>query len=753
MKSRLTPLALACSILAAPTSELAAQSDDLLEEVVVTARKKSETLFEVPIAVSVLGDVFFEKTGFNTLDTVVKFVPGFDYSPTNTTRAQGTQIRGISTFSFSDGFESSVSTVIDGVVMGREAQGFFDLYDIESLEVIKGPQGTLFGKNASAGVVNIITKKPEYEFSGGGDISYGTFDELRVRGTVTGPLVEDKLAYRLTFSSHDYDGRVDNNLAGEDDVNDKDTWSLRGKLLWEPTDRLSALLTFDTVEENNACCLPTYRLAGDPSFLFDFALNPGVLQLQDALDQFGITADENNRDVAVFYDRINQESEANGVSLTIDYDLGWSTFTSITAWRDWEIDEFNEADQLSFSNVNNRNGTESDSEQVSQEFRLFGDINDRISYVAGLYYFDQDLGADGTVFVEIALPFPPFFNVATNARRTVETTSLAAFSEFTFDVTDKFSLILGGRFTDEEIEATYVRSARPLIEGFPFASNFGPDVAGAQKEDDTDFSGRVIGRYTFNDNISSYLTWSRGYKGVGIDVAESVNIAAIANAGGLPVLKPERPTLVELGLKGRFFDNQLSINSAFFTQKVENLQTISSDSEGQVLNLSIEEVETKGIEIDATYRPAGLEGLTLLGTLTYLDTEYKDFPERPDLVGEPLSNVPEWQTSLIANYDFGLGASGYDAFARAEWSWQDDKNTAIGGGDFNDIDDYSLLNLRAGVTSPSGRYSATLSVENVTDENYPFAVFGTSYAAVDGMTRAQFLGPPRLYRLTVGVDF
>lgn len=320
MKYRYTTLslAMASSLLLTPNLSTA-EGLTVLEEIVVTARKQNESLIDTPVAVSVIGAEFFEQTGFNSMADIVKFVPGFDYSPTNTTRANGTRIRGISTFSFSDGFESSVATVIDGVVMGREAQGFFDLYDVESIEVIKGPQGTLFGKNASAGVVNVRTRKPEFEFSGGSDVMFGTDNELRVRGTVTGPLIEDTLAYRLTGSSHVTDGKLNNAFPGQDDVNDKDTWSLRGKLLFQPSDNLSALLTVDTVKEDNACCLPTYLTSNDDIAIIANAYTENAIQLQAALDEFGIEPGEGNRDAAIFDDRINQESEAGGVALELNY--------------------------------------------------------------------------------------------------------------------------------------------------------------------------------------------------------------------------------------------------------------------------------------------------------------------------------------------------------------------------------------------------------------------------------------------------
>ncbi|MEM8497980.1 MAG: TonB-dependent receptor [Pseudomonadota bacterium] len=726
----------------------------VLEEVVVTARKQPETLLETPVAVTVLDSTFFEASGFNTMDDVVKFVPGFDYSPTNTTRANGTKIRGISTFSFSDGFESSVATVIDGVVMGREAQGFFDLFDIEALEVIKGPQGTLFGKNASAGVVNIRTKKPDFEFGAAGDFTYGSFNELRFRGSVTGPIVDDVLAYRLTGSKHEYDGKTDNALPGQDDVNNKDTWSLRGKLLYTPTEKLEALLTVDTVKEDNACCIATYRVAGEPSFLLGLALNNtnnNVAQLQDSLDQLGITPGPGNRTVAIFDDRINQESEASGIALELNYEFDWATLTSITAWRDWEIDEFNEADGLSLSDVNNRNGTESSSEQFSQEFRLAGSINDSISYVGGLYFFDQDLDADGTVFIELALPFPPFFNVATNARRTVDTKSSALFGEFTFDLTEKVSLILGGRYTDEEVSATYDRVATPILAGAPFGFFFGPDLSGRETVDDTNFSGRAIVRYFVSDDTMTYLSWSEGYKGAGIDVAESSNAAAITTPGGLPVLPPEIPELWEFGFKTRLFDNRLAINAVLFNQSVEDVQAISTDGQGNTTNLSIDEVLSRGLELDLQY--AATDNLTFSATVTYLDVTFEEFVERPDIEGTAYFDVPEKAISFTSDYRFDIGAAGYTGFVRGEYFWQSEKNTSLGGGANRDVGSYGLLNLRAGVSSPDDKYSVTISAENVTDQDYPSFIFGTSFSALDGVSTAQYLGDPAIYNITIGAKF
>lgn len=744
-----------------------------LEEIVVTARKTSESLEETPIAVSVLNDEFFDETGFNTIAEIVKFIPGYDFSPITTTRAASPSIRGISTFSFSEGFESSVATVIDGVPMGREAQGFFDLYDVERVEVLKGPQGTLFGKNASAGVVNVVTKKPEYEYSAGVDATIGSRGERRVRGSVTGPLIDNELAYRITGSLHQNDGMLDNKLAGEDDLNSKDTWSVRAKFLYEPSDELSALLILDKVDEDNNCCIASYNQVGSKAQLIAGALGglfggndpflftqiPGsVLHLEEALADAGVNPGPSNRAVALYKDDVRQKSDAEGVSLEISYQMGDTTLTSITAWRDWQIDETNDQDLLGESDFLNFSGAAATAKQVTQELRLNGLVSDSVSYVAGLFYFDEEQTADGGNAINIALAHPLFgdvLNFRNRAVRKVDTTHLALYGEVTWDVTDRFSLILGGRYTDEEKDAVldYTVYAVDPNYGFNTLGFVGPSISGSQSVDDTDFSGRIIARYSFADGVNGYVTWSRGYKGAGIDVTTGVRAVNIKPGQQLPVVDPEIPTMIELGFKGLFLDNTLSVNTAVYHQTVEGYQRINANQDDTFTqNLGIDEVESQGVEVDLTYATP-VEGLTLAAALSYIDVTYSKYVQIPAAEGEPLAFIPEKAASFIGTYRFDL--AGWDAFTRVEYSWQDEKNTT-GGVIPNprfDVDSYGLLNLRFGATSPSGKYSATLAVENAADEDYIHYVGSSIYGLFDGTTNIQYLGPDRFVRFTVGAKF
>jgi iron complex outermembrane receptor protein len=334
----------------------------------------------------------------------------------------------------------------------------------------------------------------------------------------------------------------------------------------------------------------------------------------------------------------------------------------------------------------------------------------------------------------------------------VETTNKAIFGELSWDVSDKFTLIAGGRFSDEKKEAEFSRMGTVIDPNFGFHTLFGGDFAGKQKSDDTDFSGRVIGRYNITDNVNTYLTWSRGYKGPGFDVGDGASGDYSVEPGGLPFVDAEVPTLWEIGFKGWFLDSSLSLNTALFHQSVEDLQTIKALPDGGVSNLAIGEVVSDGFEADFMYITP-VEGLTFSGSLTWLDVVYEKYLQQPQLEGEKFEGIPEWAFSLIGHYDFQVGGSGWSGFVRAEYSWQDEKNTSESGFDRNAVDDYGLLNLRASFTSPTGDYSATIAVENATDEDYPYWIGGSTFSALGSTATSQYLGPDRIVRLTLGAKF
>ena len=267
------------------------------------------------------------------------------------------------------------------------------------------------------------------------------------------------------------------------------------------------------------------------------------------------------------------------------------------------------------------------------------------------------------------------------------------------------------------------------------------------------YPGRVIARYFWTDSLMTYLTWSQGYKGPGIDVAESANAGFLAEPGGLPVLDPEVPTLYELGAKVRLLDDTLVLNTALFYQSIEDLQAIATDQFGVGRNLSIDEILSTGIETDLIWAPASIDGLVITMGVSYLDTYIEDFTDRPDLEDQRFRDVPRWGYSLTGDYRWNLGEGGWQAFVRGEVTGQSEKNTNLGDDPTADVDPYTLVNLRVGLVSPDERYRITLMAENIFDEDYPHFVFGSSYAALDGTTRSQFLGDPATYAIQFAVSF
>lgn len=713
--------------------------------IVVTARKAAEPLLESPLAVSVVEGAFLGTTGLVEIERVAEFVPGFDITPASTTRATGPKIRGISTFSFSNGFESSVATVVDDVVFAREAQGYFDLYDVEAIEVVKGPQSTLFGKNASAGLIIIRTHNPLFEPSAYARMRVGNYAAVRLEGAVSGPL-SSKVAVRLAAIRNRRAGFIDTPLSGEADLNDKDGFGIRAKLLALPSERLTVRAVFDYARENDRCCVPTFRTAGAPTPALTIARNPGTLQLRDALSLLGIQPGPNNRRAALVAQSARNRATTRGASLTLDYELGGLTASAISAWRRFGLKDVNEADGVSTSEISNTLGAHSQAEQVSQEVRIAGAVSSALDLVAGLFYFDQTLTSNGSATVELALPVPPFFNVLTVTRSRVRRRSLAAFAEATVQFMPRTAVVLGARLSADRVYGNLRREAVPIISGLPFGAIFGGDLAGRTSLRKTGFSGRINLRHYLGPNLAAYATLSRGYKGPGIDVSITADARATKVPGGLPVLPSELTMLREAGLKGQFAT--LSFALVIFDQDLRDLQTIQTDSTGALTNLSIDRIASRGGELDLQLRPFGSDAFVLRGSLAYLDIDIAAFAARPDLEGKPLRDNSRWSWSVAAAYRTGLSAR-LDVLLQLESVGQSAKLSSTNLEEFSRVPARAIFNLRVGLATKDERLSARLAVENVFDKTYPRFIYGSPYRTLDGATSAQFLGEPR--RVTISL--
>ena len=504
-----TALALMAAFATTTTAEAA------INELFVTAQKRTQNIQDVPIAVTALESSFLEKTGFANIYDLEDYAPGLSFTQAQTSTQATVLIRGVATSGQNAGLEPSVGTFIDGVYRSRTGAAVLDFVDVERVEVLRGPQGTLFGKNTTSGALNIVTKKPEYEFGGQAEVSVGNLDYVSAKGTVTGPVVDEKLAARFAAYVTDREGFIDNVTLGTK-LNDINRWGVRGQLLFNPNDDWDIRLIADYSETDEACC-GGGTLFNGPTDLALAAVGGTVIS-QDRFD---------DRIVAVDFDPIS-ETEDYGVSLEMNWDVGSHTLTSITGWRRYDFlgqvkSDFTDAPIVSL------NSQDWSQEAFTQELRISNDESERLRYTAGFYYFNQDLDLDeqlrfgsaanlyldliGAINADVsagltdafggllsgdpdnptpitaivapgalaaANPFPDGSGV--NDFYEQEHESWAIFAHGTYDVTDQFSITAGLRYLEEEKELTAAFNEVPAggvtIPAFTLPITTTPDISG-----------------------------------------------------------------------------------------------------------------------------------------------------------------------------------------------------------------------------------------------------------------------------------
>ncbi|APL95993.1 TonB-dependent receptor [Sphingobium indicum] len=625
---------------APPVAEGATETSDI----VVTATRRAEPLQKVPIAISVVGGDILRSENRAGLQGISTIVPSLNFRNTASAKDQALFIRGLGTVSTSPGVEPTVSTVIDGVVLARQGQASMDLMDIDHIEVLRGPQGTLFGKNASVGAVNIVTRAPGDEFHGFFDLGYYTGgDEWRARAGVSGPLGE-KVAFSLTGAYSHYDGNV-TNVFDNSTVNGFRNAGVRGKLQFKPTEDLTITLIGDYADARNTTpqgvvssttliAYPTNAVTSFPAFAT--AVAPVVPSAE-------------NRSINSNY-FTNAEDKNYGLSAQIDWNIGDYTLTSITAWRGWKNDQAQDQDRLprattAFAQQHDIGNLHFD--QYSQELRLASPKGQFIDYQVGLFYFQGDdteryqrtttLGT-GASFVGVA-------------NYSVSNKSYAGFGEANLHFTERFRGTLGGRVTRDELTYSFARtSTSPTpVTGIQTAFTAGGNTS------NTGFSGRAGVQYDLTPKAMAYFTYGRGYKGPAYNVAFSM----------LPqdtsALSPETSNSFEVGLKSRFFNDMLRFNIAAFLDKFKNYQvnffdTFNGSPVTRLINAG--RVSTRGVEVDVALQPSRAFTLSAGGAYTNARVDNFTCPVGAaascQINGQPLPYAPKWKGNVRASYEIPL---------------------------------------------------------------------------------------------------
>lgn len=691
-----------------------ASAGNLLEELVVTARKREQNLQAIGAGVSLLSGREIAQAQLRSADDLGSLIPALNVQASSGPATSSFNIRGIGTRTFSPGVEPSVSTMLDGVVMGRSGMAFFDLVDVERVEVLRGPQGTLYGKNASGGVIHVITSDPAAEFEGKVSATAIEENEYRLNGTVSGPIT-DSLGYRLTGSIVD-DGGFSKNVLGDTRVNGTENYNIRGKLLWNVTDTIELLWISDYSESECECTLLSIR---------------GVLESpnqQNYLDQlFPVIPSADNQDVN--NDQLTfSEIQASGHSLTLNWELDNHVVTSITAYRDWSSEGIVDLDNLPSNPIalSFPGPPTSDQDQFSQEIRLASSPQEWGSYVVGAYYFEQDIESASRVVTSLLAPFiPPTTRVAST---TVGIENLALFGEINFNIAENLELILGGRYTQDDIKYdTVVMGTDNLV--------FPPDGEASDSLDDSDFSEKIALQWSLDDQRMLYASYVAGYKGPAFDTSLVARDSFV---------KPETSDAFEVGLKSSWLDGRLVLNIAAFYAEYQDFQAEASVDDniddqlpGNFLVVNAGEVTTKGLEMEFISRPTDQWALT--GGIAYTDGTIEEFPggncsggqkfrgECPlgfqDLSGGELPYTPKWKLNLASMYTIAPADSAFDIALGANLRAQSDILYELSQDEFTRQDAYAIVDLSAGIKGREHAYTITAFVKNVFDKNYATLIF------------------------------
>ncbi len=741
--SALPLAALAWAVIATPAlAQAAAPEDDSgSAEIIVTAQKRSENVQDVPIAVSVVSGESLSQASRPSIESAAQLVPSLNFLKSGTNLNQTIFLRGVGTATFSIAGEPSVSTVVDGVVYARSGEAFSDLVDIAQMEVLRGPQGTLFGKNASAGVINITSLMPKQEFGGSIEASYFDRAEYRVKGAINVPMGPD-LAGRFTAFYSEYDGNIRNVTTG-DWVNGYEHYGLRGQLVYQPSDDLKLYFAADWHKNNDDCCadiIATLPLTG-----------AGVVQTSLASAVLPTPKGANTRAVAQNLVTATQE-DGWGVSLQADVSLGSHTLTSISAYRKWNNTEVRDGDWLDrayvgFVQLHDRGPQSSDT--LSQELRLTSPADQALSYVLGAYYskadsertFQRDViactaiaGAPTNVLIPCgsanANPSTTPSGVATFGS---VFENLSLFSQATFKLSDQIRIVGGLRYTHDKLDVFHSRNTtlagpgiQPSFPVTPTGTGQPATVFRANTSNDN-LSGKILLQGDFSDDVMGYASYTRGYKG------PAYNVFYNLTATGTNVIEPETSNAFEIGLKNTFLDGKLTFNIAGFTAKYNNFQANNPDLVAGVVVTRFTNagtISTKGIEMDFVWRATPSTNIS--GGVAITDAHVVAFKVAPGAAataiipaGTKLGFAPTWKGALAADHRFETGGFA-DVVLGMQMNFQSKQLSLFAPNPvqraLGTIPGYSLVNAQISLVEPDDKWKLTFQVRNIFDEAYAAAI-------------------------------
>ncbi len=743
---------------APPQGRTGTQQPVGLEDIVVTARRVSESLQDTPVAVSAFTSAAIENkfaTDIRALagdvpNVVITNVPGFN--------AASIGIRGQSTGDIILTFEPAVAVVVDDFVLAHVQTQLFDLFDIERIEVLRGPQGTLFGKNTVGGVVNVITKRPEPGFSGEVRLGYSSFNTKDVKAAINVPIASN-LYLRAAGSFQESDGfyrlTKNNDVDGIQGVRGRgQRWggsryfSGRAKLLWEPTSDTDLLLTYEILRDRGDS--PPSVNETPPGFLFDVLGFPGVQTTGASPFDTGTTLCAGSSTAPTCPGTLSgHRVDVDGIYLRGEHNIqGTGTFTMVGGWRRVRSQLPSDyTGENAYLFVSTREDTR---KQYSLEGRFSSDFSDALKFTVGAMYWGQTLDANATSFLGFLrfLGDPTALNDPNQSTATYKVDSYAMFGEAEYKVADPFSVFLGARYTKESKDF----SVQPQVRRSIIATGFWPEYSDSAKFDRPTI--RAGYRWEISPSINNYFTYSQGYKSGGY------NEQAMSATSALP-FKEETADSFELGFKTETPDRRLRVNVAAFYVKYNDLQRdavvpfvdpITGLPGQETRTTNAGKAEVKGIELEISAAPTA--GLTLGAAVGWQKAKYNEF--RTDVDGDginddasylKLRNAPQWTASANARYEFPPMAWGTVSL-NADINYQSEYESATLNADYSQGQARTLVGASIGWTDPAERYRVAIFGRNLLDE-----VYRVSANSVAGLFNFTNYAPPASFGIEGSVKF
>ncbi len=745
-----------------------------LEEVTVTAQRREEAGQSVPLAITALSADMLERQQVRNIAQLDQIVPNIVMNPnTGTSSASKVFLRGVGEDESFFTADTPVGIYVDDVYIARQTGAMFDLFDIERLEVLRGPQGTLYGRNTSAGAIKLVSKKPRLdEYDGMFELTVGSYDRVDLRATANVP-IGDRTAIQGAVLQRTRDGYTRNEFDGND-VNDQDVKGARLSLLTEPTDRFRALFTADYIRERST-----------PGYAVPLTLGAGNHPLADAVPRTGdfFVTDS---------DIVSPKNDLDqwGLSATIEFDATDNmTFKSITSYREMDNLLYLDADGDIYLPPPSITGMfhllqDQQQYQASQEFQLLGNLADnRFRYVAGAYFFremnDQDTKSVIGLPALFGLPIGAAGNIelTNTAAEKMTTDAYAAFASGTFNLTDRFSVTAGIRYTKESKDYTNkvflpngsqqvvcindtgaapVQAAAAPCTDAQLALGYTTFTNGSHFDESwDDWTPRLVLDYKLTDSALVYVSAAKGFKG---GTTSGRDTAALRNYSRI-VGDPETNWSYAAGLKADWLERRLRTNVAVFHNVYDGLQFGVTTPDGGVGRINAGDAEIEGIELELTAVP--VQGLELNAAVGLLDGEYTKWTASlstcaaqgittvEQYLALPMKQSPEWSYRVGANYSHDMGQRGVLSVG-ADYSAKDDHYNNLCVTEGIRVSDYEFLNAQLRWENAGGNVLVTLAGTNLTDAE----VFngGFDFGASLGFAAA-YLYPPRMWSLSARYSF